>query len=167
MTDKTRVWAVKSTIRPDIVCWPAIILSPVMLLNSGENSFHQKPQIHKIIWKVVQVIRRTSFSVNCSRQFYIVLCSLKKKEKYLGMVVWTVFFRTNSVFQPEISAWGPKWPLQPIFWGSDISRKGQCTSIFLICKREETVGKLRKWKWQFIWSWHGASLFIHNRGNLR
>ena len=53
------------------------------------------------------------------------------------------------------------------FWGPDISRKGQCTSISLICKREETVGKLRKWKWQFIWSWHGASLFIHNRGNLR
>ena len=53
------------------------------------------------------------------------------------------------------------------FWGPDISRKGQYTSIFLICKREETVGKLRKWKWQFIWSWHGASLFIHNRGNLR
>ena len=53
------------------------------------------------------------------------------------------------------------------FWGPDISRKGQCTSIFLICKREETVGKLRKWKWQFIWSWHGASLFIHNRGNVR
>ena len=52
-------------------------------------------------------------------------------------------------------------------WGPDISRKGQCTSIFLICKREETVGKLRKWKWQFIWSWHGASLFIHNRGNLQ
>ena len=30
------------------------------------------------------------------------------------------------------------------FWGPDISRKGQCTSISLICKREETVGKLRK-----------------------
>ena len=53
------------------------------------------------------------------------------------------------------------------FLGPDITRKGQCNSIFLICKREETVGKLRKWKWQFIWSWHGASLFIHNRGNLR
>ena len=53
------------------------------------------------------------------------------------------------------------------FWGPDFSRKGQCTSIFLICKREETVGNLRKWKWQFTWSWHGASLFLHNRGNLR
>ena len=30
------------------------------------------------------------------------------------------------------------------FWGPDISRKGQCTSISLICKREEAVGKLRK-----------------------
>ena len=48
------------------------------------------------------------------------------------------------------------------FLGPDFSRKGQCTSISLICKREETVGKLRKWKWQFIWSWHGASLFINN-----
>ena len=28
------------------------------------------------------------------------------------------------------------------FGGSDFLRKGQCTSIFLICKREETVGKL-------------------------
>ena len=115
MSNKTRVWPVKSTIRLDIVCWPAIILSPVMLLNSGENSFHQKPQIHKIIWKVVQVVRRTSFSVACSGQFYIVLCSLKKKEKHLGMVVWTVFSPTNSVFQPEISAWGPKWPYNPFF----------------------------------------------------
>ena len=53
------------------------------------------------------------------------------------------------------------------FWGPDISRKGQCTNISLTCKREETVGKLRKWKCQFIWSWLGASLFIHNRGNLR
>jgi len=30
------------------------------------------------------------------------------------------------------------------FLGPDISRKGKCTSIFLICKREETVRKLRK-----------------------
>ena len=30
------------------------------------------------------------------------------------------------------------------FLGPDISRKGQCTSIFLIWKREEAVGKLRK-----------------------
>ena len=29
MTGKTRVWPVKSTIRPDIVRWPAVILSPV------------------------------------------------------------------------------------------------------------------------------------------
>ena len=36
------------------------------------------------------------------------------------------------------------------FWGPDISRKGQCTSISLICKREETVGKFRKWKWQLF-----------------
>ena len=28
MTGKTRVWPVKSTIRPDIVRWPAVILSP-------------------------------------------------------------------------------------------------------------------------------------------
>ena len=63
------------------------------------------------------------------------------------------------MFQPENSAaWGPKWPLQLIFWGPDISREGQCTSISLICKREETVGKLRKWKWLFIWSTDGASL---------
>ena len=47
------------------------------------------------------------------------------------------------------------------FWGPDISRKGQCTSIFPICKREETVGKLMKWKWQFIWSWQGVSVSIH------
>ena len=33
------------------------------------------------------------------------------------------------------------------FWGPDISRKGQCTSISLICKREEAVGKLRKVTW--------------------
>ena len=47
------------------------------------------------------------------------------------------------------------------FWGLDISRKGQCTSIFPICKREETVGKLMKWKWQVIWSWQGVSVSIH------
>ena len=99
------------------------------------------------------------------------------KTKLQGMMInkIVVFWQTHmswyllwlTVFQPEISAWGPKWPLQPIFWDQIFQEKGQCTSIFLICKREETVGKLRKWKWQFIWSWHGASLFIHNRGNLR
>ena len=47
------------------------------------------------------------------------------------------------------------------FWGPDISRKGQCTNIFPICKREETVGKLMKWKWQFIWSWQRVSVSIH------
>ena len=30
------------------------------------------------------------------------------------------------------------------FWGPDFSRKGQCTGIFLVPKREETVGKMRK-----------------------
>ena len=31
MTGKTRVWPVKSTIRPDIVRWPAVILSPAQI----------------------------------------------------------------------------------------------------------------------------------------
>ena len=49
-------------------------------------------------------------------------------------------------------------------WGPDLSKKGQCTctSIFLMIREgEETVRKL-KWKWQFVWSWHGAFLFIHD-----
>ena len=29
MTGKTKVWPVKYTISPDIVCWPAVISSPV------------------------------------------------------------------------------------------------------------------------------------------
>ena len=32
MTGKTGVWPVKSAIRPNIVCWPAIIFSPGWLL---------------------------------------------------------------------------------------------------------------------------------------
>ena len=32
MTSKTRVWPVKSAIRPDIVRWPAVICSPVNVL---------------------------------------------------------------------------------------------------------------------------------------
>ena len=71
----------------------------------------------------------------------------------------------SSVFQPENSAWGPKWPLQPILGGQSFLNRANvqpCTSIFLIREGEETVGKLRKWKWQFIWSWLGAFLFIHD-----
>ena len=32
MTGKTGVWPVKSTIRPDIVRWPAVICSPEWLI---------------------------------------------------------------------------------------------------------------------------------------
>ena len=52
-----------------------------------------------------------------------------------------------SAFQPENSAWGPKWPLQPIFGGQIFQARA---NIFLMCKRKETVGKLNKLKWQFI-----------------
>ena len=34
MTGKMRVWPVKSTIRPDIVRWPAVIFSPVKIDNN-------------------------------------------------------------------------------------------------------------------------------------
>ena len=40
MTGKTRVWPVKSTIRPDIVHWPAVILSPG--LEGYSKVFHLK-----------------------------------------------------------------------------------------------------------------------------
>ena len=48
MTGKMRVWPVKSTMRPDIVRWPAVILSPV-----HDNSFPTYDE------------RQTVFSKNC------------------------------------------------------------------------------------------------------
>ena len=44
MTDETRVWPVKSTIRPDIIRWPAVILSPAWseLLSTIENQMTSK-----------------------------------------------------------------------------------------------------------------------------
>ena len=52
-------------------------------------------------------------------------------------------------------------PYNP-FLGARFFKKGPMYKYLSNMKREETVGKLRKWKWQFIWSWHGASLFINN-----
>ena len=47
VTSTTRVWPVKSTIRPDIVRWPAVILSPeILAFLKTHNARH--PGLHRL-----------------------------------------------------------------------------------------------------------------------
>ena len=41
MTGNMRVWPVMSVIRPDNVCWPAVIFSPVKIDNNENNWFSE------------------------------------------------------------------------------------------------------------------------------
>ena len=49
-------------------------------------------------------------------------------------------------------------PTTPLLGARFFKKRPIFPYLFLLCKREETVGKLSKWKWQFIKSCHGAFL---------
>jgi len=71
MTGKMRVWPVKSTIRPDIVRWPAVIFSPGVLF-----CFHKRG-IKRLNFSKAKTEKHTCHW-NCCLQN--VQCLLKKAE---------------------------------------------------------------------------------------
>ena len=79
----------------------------------------------------------------------------------INVCIWLIYSKSILIFWSHLSLVKISVPARNFcvrakmaptthFLGPDISRKGQCTSIFLICKREETIGKLRKLK--LTWS---------------
>ena len=78
-----------------------------------------------------------------------------------------IFLAASECSSQKILREGQSGPYNPLLGVRFFKKRPIFPYLFSLCKREETVGKLSKWKWQFIKSCHGAFLFMHNRVNLR